>query len=114
MAEVAPPDDGPRPQRRQVVEGRGGGAGACTPLDPVAQADGVAAPAADRVGLPQAPDNVSGPPHDLAFTRWGADSPDGVFENSDERGVGRPPRRLFGARRAGRSAVSWGGSRRWV
>ena len=36
-----------------------------------------------------APDNVSGPPHDLAFTRWGADSPDRDVEISDERGVGR-------------------------
>jgi hypothetical protein len=69
MAEVALPDDEPRPQRHQVVEGRGGAAGACAPLDPVAQADVVAAPDADRVGLALAPDNVSVPPHDLAFTR---------------------------------------------
>jgi hypothetical protein len=52
VAEVALPDDEPRPQRHQVVEGGGGAAGACAPLDPVAQADVVAAPDADRVGLP--------------------------------------------------------------
>ena len=52
MAVLSPPDDEPRPQRRQVVEGRGGVAGACTPLDPVAQADVVVAPDADHVGLP--------------------------------------------------------------
>jgi hypothetical protein len=36
-----------------------------------------------------APDNVSGPPHDLAFARWEADNQDGVSGNSDERGVGQ-------------------------
>jgi hypothetical protein len=53
MHTEAPPNDEPRPQRRQVVEGSGGVAGACTPLDPVALADVVVAPDADRVGLPQ-------------------------------------------------------------
>ena len=52
MAEVALPDDEPRPQRRQAVEGRGGVAGAYTPLGPVARADVVVAPDAGRVGLP--------------------------------------------------------------
>ena len=51
MHTEAPPNDEPRPQRRQVVEGSGGVAGACTPLDPVAQADVVVALDADRVGL---------------------------------------------------------------
>jgi hypothetical protein len=53
VAEAALPDNEPRPQRRQVVEGRGGVAGAYPPLGPVARAAVVAAPDADRVGLPR-------------------------------------------------------------
>ena len=52
------------------------------------------------------PDNVSGPPHDLAFTRRGADSPDGVFENSDERGVGRREKFTPSHRSAFRAGIS--------
>jgi CheY-like chemotaxis protein len=56
--------------------------------------------------LSPAPDNVSGPPHDLAFTRREADSPDEVFENSDECGVGRRDQFIPNRRPAFRIAVT--------
>jgi hypothetical protein len=88
VAEVALPGDGPRPQRRQVAEGRGGVAGMHAPR-PGGTGRCRGCPRHRPHWPALAPDNVSGPPHDLAFTRRGADSPGAVSEYSDERGGGR-------------------------
>jgi hypothetical protein len=54
--------------------------------------------------LSPAPDNVSGPPHDLAFTRWGGGQPGwGDFENSGECDVGRREKFTPGHRSAFRA-----------